>query len=112
MNTIRIYKTGQGSGEIEEELIKEYFSKGYDYEDRSSETKDLSDPLVKTPSGRVWRLDDCFAVLSKKLEFGNQEQIEAIKTIEILNLLYNWKFPWLNLDKLKNRELVHLKWTS
>jgi hypothetical protein len=91
-----------------EEIFKgiDYFlSKGYCYEDISSETKDITDVIVRTPSENVLKLDECLEILKGKLEFGNSKQIEAIKSLELLNLLYHSYFPYLNLDKLKNRKL-------
>ena len=46
---------------------------------------------VIDPQGEKWSLDRCLEIVSGKLEFGNQKQIGALKSLDYFNFLFQAK---------------------
>ena len=44
---------------------------------------------VKDPKGKLWGLEECLAIASQPLVFGDKKQIQAFKALDFFNYLYN-----------------------
>jgi hypothetical protein len=82
--------------EERKETLEEKIREGWDYDLDDSVvggiTRRIEVPFfVIDPKKRKWPLTYCVWVLTKfKLEFGNQEQIGALKALEMFNIVYNF----------------------
>ena len=77
--------------DVMDHMMKVYHKDGWQYdEDWYSER--IRELLVKSPSGREWRLEDCLRALDGKLMFGDPEQIEALRALNFFNVLYYFGF--------------------
>lgn len=82
------YELIEESFKMDEELVKRissYELQGYRHIRKEEDSDKYVKPYVITPSGKKYDLPKIYRRL-RKLEFGNQHQIEALKVWEFLKL--------------------------
>ena len=64
-----------------EELRNHYFESGWNH--------DVMTDCLTAPSSKLYWIEDCLRILSGRPEFGNGEQLEALKALNYFNILAN-----------------------
>ncbi|HLC85942.1 MAG TPA: hypothetical protein VJG30_01495 [Candidatus Nanoarchaeia archaeon] len=92
MERLKLYKLGLSYSEIQD-LLNDKKKRGWVYVDIMDEDDRYDQGMLKyiiTPSKKQWTFQDCKRVLEGRLEFGNLNQIEALKVLDFINLIYNY----------------------